>query len=325
MNKLSKLSKISGTLLISALLSGQVAFASDLGLATDVTMKEDGKGYTILTQNTKQITNYTSTASTSEKNYKATVDATFVDDKYSAEQTTILSLKGFIPANKTITTIYKNDGISGVMQWPSKYKVEVHNPSVGKSVKIVDSLPKNSIDTKTINNSISYTIGGGIDTKEGLAALNSNYTFSKSVSYDQPDYKTTQTRDSNELVRWNTDFTETKDGYGLNSWNYLYGNEIFMKSRHSGTATTNFSNDSELSSLITGGFSPNMGLVLTAPNGVKNSFIEVTLSKVQDSYFMRSAGTHWVGVNYPDNYFEEKETFKFKIDWKNHKITPIKN
>lgn len=318
---MSKIAKITSVLLISTLLSSKVALANDLGVSADVTIKENGKGYTVLTQNNKQITNYTSTASNSNNNYKATIDATFVDDKYSSEMTTILSLKGFIPSEKKI---FRADEKYGAMLWPSKYKVEVKNLSLDKLVKVVDSIPKNAIDTKTINKSISYTIGGGINTEEKSLSpsLNANYTFSKSVSYSQPDYKTIQTHDSNDLISWNTIFTETKEGYNLDSWNIMYGNQLFMKSRHGGDYETNFLSDSELSSLISGGFSPNMGLVLTAPNGVKNSIIEVTLSNFQNTYLMRWADTNWFGVNSDDNK-EIKETFRFKINWKNHTIRPI--
>lgn len=316
---MKKILRITSILCTLTLLSSNIALANDLGVSADVTIKEDGKGITILTQNNKQITNYTATASNSRNGYKATIDTTFVDDKHSDGMTTILSLKGFIPSGKRI---YRAAAKYGAMEWPSKYKVEVKNLSLNKSVKIVDSIPKNAIDTKIISNSIGYSIGGGVETSQKSLSLNANYTFSKSVSYEQPDYKTIQMSDDNELASWKTIFTETQQGYNLSSWNIMYGNQLFMKTRYRGDYETNFLDDSELSTLIAGGFSPNMGLVLTAPNGTKNSVIEVTLSKVLDTYFMRWADTNWFGFNY-GNDNELKQTFKFRINWKDHKIKEI--
>ncbi|MGV2803257.1 hypothetical protein GNF85_06135 [Clostridium perfringens] len=96
--------------------------------------------------------------------------------------TTIISIKGFIPAGRKVFTLSK---YRDVMIWPIKYMVDVKNNSLDSYVKIVDSVPKN----KEVNNTISYSIGGGIAISDtsNKASLNENYVVLKSISYVQPD------------------------------------------------------------------------------------------------------------------------------------------
>ena len=313
--------KIITTILLSSMVIAnlglaQPVLANDLGSKSEIRKEENGN-VTIITQNNKQIRKYSSTDSaTTKSNSKITVDASFVDDKFSSEMTTIISLKGFIPSGRKIFALSK---YRGVMRWPIKYMVDLKNNSLDSSVKIVDSVPKNTISTKEVNNTISYSIGGGIDTSN-KASLNANYAVSKSIRYVQPDYNTIQTNDTNSIASWNTEFAETRDGYNVNSWNIVYGNQMFMRSRYSGTSTTNFTPDYQLSSLITGGFSPSFGVVLTAPNGTKKSQIEISLKREINSYHI-AWDTEWQGRNYPDSKIEE--TVKFELDWEKHTIRQI--
>ena len=209
--------KIITTILLSSMVIAnlglaQPVLANDLGSKSEIRKEENGN-VTIITQNNKQIRKYSSTDSaTTKSNSKITVDASFVDDKFSSEMTTIISLKGFIPSGRKIFALSK---YRGVMRWPIKYMVDLKNNSLDSSVKIVDSVPKNTISTKEVNNTISYSIGGGIDTSN-KASLNANYAVSKSISYVQPDYNTIQTNDTNSIASWNTEFAETRDGYNVN-------------------------------------------------------------------------------------------------------------
>ncbi|HAT4341054.1 TPA: beta-channel forming cytolysin [Clostridium perfringens] len=306
------------TIILSSSISSNNVYASDLGSKSEIKYEQDGN-VTIITKNEKQIRKYSSTdSSTTKNNNKITIDANFIDDKFSSEMTTILSLKGFIPSGREIFPISK---YRGVMKWPFKYSIDVKNISLKDNIKIVDSVPKNTISTKEVNDTISYSIGGGIDTSsKGKLSANANYAVSKSISYVQPDYNTIQTKDTNSEVSWNTEFAETRDGYNVNSWNIVYGNQMFMRSRYSGTTTDNFTPDYKLSSLITGGFSPNLGIVLTASNGTKKSQIEVTVKRELNSYHI-SWDTEWRGINYPAETNEEK--IKFELDWENHTIREI--
>lgn len=318
-----KLKKIITTIILSSMIITNFfvikpVLATDFDLGSKSEIKKDENGnVTIITQNNKQIRQYSSTDSaTTRNNSRITVDASFVDDKFSSEMTTIISIKGFIPSGRKIFSLSK---YRGVMKWPIKYMVDIKNNSFDSSVKIVDSVPKNTISTKEVNNTISYSIGGGIDTSNN-ASINANYAISKSISYVQPDYNTIQTNDTNRIASWSTEFAETRDGYNVNSWNIIYGNQMFMRSRYSGTSTTNFTQDYKLSSLITGGFSPNFGVVLIAPNGTKKSQIEVCFKREINSYHI-AWDTEWKGRNYPDNTSEEN--VKFEIDWNKHTIRQI--
>lgn len=254
-------------------------------------------------------------SATTENNFRFTAEANFIDDKNSSEATAILTLNGFIPSGRKI--LYLNP-YRGVMHWPVSYKIEAENTS-NDSVKIVDNIPKNTIETKDVNESVSYSIGGGVNTSK-TGSLNANAAYSKSVKYTQPDYITVQTEGTNHRVVWNTKFAETRDGYTLDSWNILYGNEMFMRTRYSGTSISNFKPDHELSSLITGGFSPNVGLVLTAPKDATTSRLKFKFTREVLSYHMVWY-TAWSGVNYPDNIVED--VVEFELDWANKTIKQV--
>ncbi len=305
-------------ILSTTLLTSQVAYAASS--TSKVTFDEDGN-LVIITEDNERITEYVSTVTQqTEGRSKVTINASFIDDKNASEMTAILSLKGFIPSNKKITAYNSR---LGIMEWPYEYGVKVENIADDSQVQIADSVPKNRITTSTVSSSISYSIGGGIDVSksEGGANLNGNYSFSKSISYEQPEYTTIQLEDSNDSAAWKTTFSCTKDGYDLNSWTPFWGNQMFMVSRHGNTSATNFLGDDKLSSLISGGFSPNVGLALVAPYGTQKSRLKVTVKRHMNSYYMDWIDVNWKGHNHDG--LEKEEVLEFEIDWENHKITSI--
>ena len=305
-------------ILATSLLSSQVAYAASS--TSKVTFDENGN-LVIITEENERITEYVSTATQqSEGKAKVTVDASFIDDKNSSQMTTIVSLKGFIPSNKKITA---HNSRLGIMEWPVEYGLKVENIADDSQVQIAHSTPKNTITTTTVSNTISYSVGGGIDISKGSASgnLNGNYSFSKNISYEQPEYTTIQLQDSNDAVSWKTTFSCTKDGYDLNSWTPFWGNQMFMVSRHGNTSATNFLGDDKLSSLISGGFSPNVGLALVAPYGTQKSRLKVTVKRHMNSYYMDWIDVNWKGHNHDG--LEKEEVLEFEIDWENHKITSI--
>lgn len=317
MNRNKFLFKIVTTTMLGLSLTSLPAYASDLGSTSTIVTEADGS-VTITTENNKQVRKYSSTDTHSTEGFKATVDASFIDDSHSAEETVLLSLKGFISSEKEIIDLGSK---KGVMRWPSSYGVDVSlYPVNNKEVKIVDSTPKNSVSTIEINNTMTYTIGGGVQISSGNGT--GEVALSKSIKYNQPDYTTIQTNDSATSASWKTSFSSTKEGYDLNSWDPFFGNELFMISRTTGTSTSNFLGNDKLSSLISGGFSPNIGLALTAEKGTELSVIEVKLSRNLDSYNLNWIDVHWQGFNIHNVEHKEKSMF-FEIDWVNHKVKDV--
>lgn len=185
---------------------------------------EHGNVKTIITVKNQQIESYTSTDSGTAKNRSTlTLNANFLNDKYSNELTTILSLNGFIPSGRKFI-FPKNNTWKGEMLWLQRYSTAVYNIPLDKSVKITNSTPDNTIRSKEVSNSITYGIGGGIkmEGKQPGANLDANAAITKTISYQQPDYETVKTTNTVNGVNWNTNFTETRDGYTKNSWNPVY-------------------------------------------------------------------------------------------------------
>ena len=289
---------------------------------------EHGNVKTIITVKNQQIESYTSTDSGTAKNRSTlTVNANFLNDKYSNELTTILSLNGFIPSGRKFI-FPKNNTLKGEMLWPQRYSTAVYNIPLDKSVKITNSTPDNTIRSKEVSNSITYGIGGGIkmEGKQPGANLDANAAITKTISYQQPDYETAKTTSTVTGVNWNTNFTETRDGYTRNSWNPVYGNQMFMYGRYTSNIRNNFTPDYQLSSLITSGFSPSYGLVLRAPKDVKKSRIKVVFARRSETYQQNWDGLNWWGRNFYDTknpYSLSKVTLTFELDWQNHRVTFI--
>lgn len=321
--------KVVSAVLAASLLVTSQSYASAQvisGKITEIVKGENGT-VTVITKDQKQIKKYSSTASSTGKNdSKVTLDASFIDDKLSSEMTTLISLKGFIPSGREIIRF---SDYRGLMRWPYRYKVKIENISEKGDVQIVESIPKNTIENKEVSESVSYSIGGGVsvsDQGSASASLNANATVSKTVKYNQPDYITVKTKDTNNEVSWKTEFAETRDGYDVNSWNILYWNQMFMNSRYGGTSITNFTPDYKLSSLITGGFAPNMGLVLTGDNNAEKSRIRVTLERELNDYNLYWY-TEWRGINSQTARYNDSrdiEVFEFEMDWQAKTIRPVK-
>ncbi|SQC85007.1 beta-channel forming cytolysin [Clostridium perfringens] len=93
---------IVSSLLNGCLLSPTLVYANDIGTTTTITRNNTSDGYTIITQNDKQIISYQSVDSSSknEDGFTASIDARFIDDKYSSEMTTLINLTGFMSSKK---------------------------------------------------------------------------------------------------------------------------------------------------------------------------------------------------------------------------------
>ncbi|NTJ98465.1 hypothetical protein HQ633_12755, partial [Enterococcus faecium] len=315
--------------IISILLASSPVFADfneSNTIGTTTTEKdEDGKTKTIITVKDRQIESYTSTdAATSSNNSSVSINATFFNDRYSDKLTTLLSFKGFIPSGRRFTFPPRNSWL-GFMLWPYKYSTTITNISLDKPVKIIESTPSNTIKNKEVSDSIVYGVGGGVklEGKTPGASLDANAAFSKTISYQQPDYETIKTSGTTQKTSWDTVFTETTDGYTRTSWNSLFGNGLFMVGLYTYDVKKNFTPDYKLSQLITGGFSPEYGLVLNAPKEVKKSQIKVQLSRVSETYRQEWTGFNWFGRNYLDQNtsdWSSTSSLLFEIDWEKHTV-----
>lgn len=282
----------------------------------------------VIKHNDKQIISYNSTdTKTATNNSAITVNANFIEDSNSSDRTTVLAIEGFIPSGRKF--IYPKDNTwQASMLWPNSYATTIINDSLDSNVKITNSTPNNTIRNKEVSSSISYGFGGGISVegKNVGGSANGNIAFTKSISYQQPDYETVQTEGNSNRVAWKTNFTETLDGYSRDSWNIIYGNQMFMKSRQNNSRENNFTSDYKLSSLITGGFSPKYGVVLKAPKDVTKSRIKVYLGRTSETYTLNWTGVNWTGANKLDQTnsdWSSNAVITYELDWNAHTLKVI--
>ncbi|TPE22669.1 beta-channel forming cytolysin [Clostridium perfringens] len=268
--------------------------------------------------NGKKAEVFTSSDANSTNGRKTSITASFIEDPNDSDLTALVSLKGFIPSNLSKT----GDKYHGNMYWPSKYNIYVQSFDSNDKVKIIESIPTNKIETVQVNETIGYTIGGDVSASKDSASggLNASYSVQRSISYEQPDFKTIQKLDNTKAVSWNVIFNSTKHGYDKNSYHLFYGNQLFMKSRLYNNGINNLTEDKDLSTLISGGFSPNMAVALKAPKGTKESQLILSYRTYHDLYRLNWTGTEWWGSN-QENATPTYATHAYKIDWTNHKVT----
>lgn len=263
--------------------------------------------------NGKKAEVYTSSDANSTSNVKTSISASFIEDPNDSNLTALVSLKGFIPSRLNKSGSY----YSGRMFWPSKYNIAIQSDDPKNEVKILQSIPSNTIEKVEVTETLGYSIGGNIS--KGSIEGNAGYNFERSVKYEQPDFKTIQKADNLKVASWDIVFNKTKDGYDKDSYHPFYGNQLFMKSRLHNTGDKNFTDTKDLSTLISGGFTPDMAVALKAPKGMKKSQLILSYRTYHDLYSLNWSGLEWYGSNQQAT----SPTFTnhaYEIDWENHTV-----
>lgn len=265
---------------------------------------------------------YTSSDASDTSNIKTTVSASFIKDPNDSNLTALISVKGFIPSNLKKYGGYYN----GFMDWTSQYDMVIESIDKDNKVKILESIPHNQIEKVDVTESIGYSIGGNISVSKnsGSGGGNANYSVQRSIKYEQPDFKTIKKADGLTKASWSLVFNKTKDGYDRDSYNILYGNEMFMKARYSNTGINNLIDDKDLSPLISGGFTPDMVTALKAPKDMKKSKFTVTYKTYQDLYSVKWSGTEWSGSNIKA-WRPSSITHTYELDWENNTVKLVDN
>ena len=292
-----------------------------LSLVFNSTAPAFANGQTVTNFKGQKAEVYTSSEAQENGNgTKSSISVSFIEDPNNSDLVALVSVKGFIPSGITRT----GASTFGTLRWPSKYTVTVETSDPSGDVKILESIPTNKVESVRVTESMGYSIGGSVTASKTGATGTSNTGFnvSRSVAYDQQDFKTTQKRDQLRNASWDIEFNATRDGYDKNSFHFLYGNQLFMKSRLSNNGPDNFTDDKDLSSLISGGFSPNMVVALKAPKNFEKSRLNIRFDKYVDRYHIFWTTTQWTGENFTGGD-PESSVHSYELDWKNRTITKV--
>ena len=260
---------------------------------------------------------YTSSDASDTSNVKTTVSASFIKDPNDSNLTALVSVKGFIPSKLNKHGSYYN----GFMDWTSQYDMVIESIDGDNKVKILESIPHNQIEKVDVTESMGYSIGGNvsISNDSGSGGGNANYSVQRSITYQQPDFKTIQKADGLRKASWSVVFNKTKDGYDRDSYHILYGNQMFMKSRYSNKGIDNLTDDKDLSPLISGGFTPDIVTALKAPKDMGKSRFTVTYKTYQDLYSVKWTGVEWFGSNIKA-WAPSSITHTYELDWENNTV-----
>ena len=274
----------------------------------------------IITAGGKKAEIYTSSEVIGSIGAKSTVSVSFIKDPNDSNLTALISVKGFIPSSLAKYPI--NGGYyNSSMHWVNKYEISIESKDKNNEVKILESIPHNQIEKIDVTETMGYSIGGNISVsdKSGSGGGSANYSVERSIKYQQADFKTIQKADGLTNASWDIVFNKTKEGYDRDSYNILYGNQLFMKSIYSNAGIDNLVDEKDLSPLISGGFTPDIVTALKAPKDMKKSIFTVTYKTYHDLYMLDWTGSEWWGSNLKDD-MKTFRTHIYELDWQNNTI-----
>ncbi|TPF98289.1 hypothetical protein CBI46_15635 [Clostridium perfringens A] len=113
---------------------------------------------------------------------KLSVSVSFINDTNNSNATALIKVKGFIPSSLVQNGSYYRAS----MFWPSKYKISVKTSDINYNVKIINTIPSNSIDSIRVKESLGYSIGRNVSVSKesSCLGLNSGINVEKSIEYD---------------------------------------------------------------------------------------------------------------------------------------------
>ncbi|WP_255287431.1 beta-channel forming cytolysin [Bacillus pseudomycoides] len=262
-----------------------------------------------------------------EANIKNSIKVSFIDDPNTDKKYAIVFTEG----SNIASNFSRGTGTySAQIFWPSAFKTGLEITS-NDNAKFYKVSPKNEIESKTVSSTVSYNVGGSLEVKpEGpSSSVSAGASWSNTISYEQPNYKTFLTNNTDKKVDWNVEFNQFYNkGYGpynRDSSGY-YGNELFMSSRTDPliNAEDNFSSDSELPSLVRFGFQPSTMAIIIADKNATSTDLSVKHARERDVYTLSYEYLKgWIGSN-SKTYKHPHDKFgtidNYKIDRQNNKI-----
>ncbi|EOO57811.1 beta-channel forming cytolysin [Bacillus cereus VD196] len=294
----------------------------------NVTFAQEQKNVVDIGRDTKVYTSFSTIYNEGAK-VKTSIQVSFIEDPNSDKRIAIINTAGSnIAADKKIIdksfSIGKPGETIAGLEWPSSYHIEMELKD--EQAQFYKVVPANTVDTKSVMSTVGYAIGGGIKMSEKPDAnISGAVNWLTSVKYDQSDYKTFLTYDSDKKVNWNISFVSAMNqGYGpydRDSNNLTYGNQLFMKSRNGSVwAKNNFIANEEMPGLASYGFSPGViAVVITDKDVTKPSKLNIRYGRTKDLYSLKWGDIAWVG-GLEKNINSTWGGTYYEIDWSNHQI-----
>ncbi|MCM3736258.1 beta-channel forming cytolysin [Bacillus cytotoxicus] len=304
--------------LATTVVSGSLAFNSSAAHADSI--KDIGKGAKVIDSIDVKYN--------AAENIKNSIKVSFIDDPNTDKKFAIISTEGSNIGSGFYRTPGDASSYYARVEWPSAYKTGLEITS-NDSAAFYKVSPKNNIETKNVSSTVAYNVGGGLEVKQDTgasASATAGASWSTTVSYEQPDYKTFLENSTDKKVDWTVEFSKFDNrGYGFysrDSWSDLYGNQLFMSSRTNPFigAADNFISNDEFPALVRFGFQPSTLAIVTADKNETSTDLSVKQGRLKDNYSLTYIDFRgWVGNNYKDQAFNQV-TDNYTIDWKNNKI-----
>ncbi|HHT7228592.1 TPA: leukocidin family pore-forming toxin [Bacillus cereus] len=233
----------------------------------------------------------------SEVYMKTTLNVSFIEDPNSQKKFAVLTTEGsnidsygWDGGGKQRPSPNGNGYWRANMYWPSAYETNIKVLDTGaKDPKFTNIAPKNGVTDTKITSTVGYTTGGTISAGPAPAGGTGGVNWSKSVSYNQPDYKTEVTQNTSNYVTYRVPFFSmlnqgwgpyTRESNTNNSIGGYKGNELFIKSGDANVwAKDNFISADSMTPLVGYGFSLAMigTLAVDTHDDVSTTTIQVTI------------------------------------------------
>nr|7O1Q_A Chain A, Alpha-hemolysin hybridized Abeta [synthetic construct]7O1Q_B Chain B, Alpha-hemolysin hybridized Abeta [synthetic construct]7O1Q_C Chain C, Alpha-hemolysin hybridized Abeta [synthetic construct]7O1Q_D Chain D, Alpha-hemolysin hybridized Abeta [synthetic construct]7O1Q_E Chain E, Alpha-hemolysin hybridized Abeta [synthetic construct]7O1Q_F Chain F, Alpha-hemolysin hybridized Abeta [synthetic construct]7O1Q_G Chain G, Alpha-hemolysin hybridized Abeta [synthetic construct] len=251
----------------------------------------------------------------------------FIDDKNHNKKLLVIRTKGTIAGQYRV---YSEEGANkSGLAWPSAFKVQLQLPD-NEVAQISDYYPRNDAEFRhdsgyEVHHQKLVFFAEDVGSNKG--AIIGLMVGGVVIAYVQPDFKTILESPTDKKVGWKVIFNNMVNQnwgpYDRDSWNPVYGNQLFMKTRNgSMKAADNFLDPNKASSLLSSGFSPDFATVITMDRKAskQQTNIDVIYERVRDDYQLHWTSTNWKGTNTKDKW-TDRSSERYKIDWEKEEMT----
>lgn len=243
----------------------------------------------------------------------------FVKDKKYNKDALIVKMQGFIKSRTAFTDVNgKGYELTKRMIWPFQYNIGLTTKD--PNVSIINFLPKNTIESSEVGQTLGYNIGGSFQSTPSIGG-NASFNYTKTINYTQKSYVSEVEKQNSKSVRWGVKANSFVTPDGKKS---AFDQNLFVWDLigPGGTARDFFVPDNQLPPLVQSGFNPSFITTVSheKDSGDKSEF-EITYGRNLDvtyaTFFPRS------GL-YADRrhnaYVNRNFVVKYEVNWKTHEI-----
>lgn len=249
----------------------------------------------------------------------------FIDDPNYDKNALVVKAMGSIPSGEYFNYINPDGRYPQAEFWfPAEYHIKLNVDDNNQGTEVINSLPKNNVDTVNVDETMGYSIGGSITSQKALS-LRGSYNYSKSISYKQENFKTILTDNTNnKATEWKVVADKLKYGDRIKAREDKY---LFFKvdnNTDEKKPETYFAGTAFLPALIKSGFNPEFLTYLSNEKSNKKTKFKVEYKRNHDEITAALRDYE----DSPRTFYRKNErgvgyVVTYEVDWENKKVKAV--